>query len=85
MEAANREVAEVAITHGHAALAGYIFDQRHKWRFCQSTMRELRTVIDPLEEAIRHKFIPALFGDKSPISALKIFEQVCAHNLSASL
>ena len=64
-------LAEVAITHGHAALAGYIFGQRHKWRFCQSTMRELRSVIAPLEEAIRQKFIPALFIDNSPISDLE--------------
>jgi hypothetical protein len=65
------KLAEVASTHGHAALAGYVFGQRHKWRFSQSTMRELAVAIAPLEEVLRNKFIPALFGDKTPISDLE--------------
>ena len=65
------KLAEVASTHGHAALAGYVFGQRRKWRFSQSTMRELAVAIAPLEEVLRNKFIPALVGDKAPISDLE--------------
>ena len=34
-------------------------------------MRELAAAIAPLEEVLRNKFIPALFGDKAPISDLE--------------
>ena len=37
----------------------------------QSTKPELAVAIAPLKEVLRSKFIPALFGDKEPISDLE--------------
>ena len=53
----------IAETQPHAAYAGFTHGLRHKWTYTQRTMPLLKRFLEPLEKAIREKFIPALFGN----------------------
>ena len=58
-------LAEIAKTQPHAAHAGFVHGVRGKWSFAQRTMQKVSELLQPLEDAIHLKFLPALFGDKS--------------------
>jgi hypothetical protein len=61
------DLAIIAETQPHAAYAGFTHGLRHKWTYTERTMPNLKKFLDPLEKAIRQKFLPALFGS-SPLS-----------------
>jgi hypothetical protein len=62
-------LAEIARTQPHAAHAAFTHGLSGKWKFSQRTMPELREHLQPLEDAIRLKFLPKLFGkEQLPIT-----------------
>jgi len=58
----------IARTQPHAAHAGFVHGVRGKWSFCQRVMSQVADLMQPLEDVIRNKFIPALIGDDVHIS-----------------
>ena len=53
----------VAKVQPHAAHALLIHGLRHRWTYIQRCMGDVQGAFDALEDALRLKFIPALFGD----------------------
>ena len=51
---------DVAATQRHAAFAAYVFGLRHRWTFIQSTMPMAGDHMQPLQDSIRGKLIPAV-------------------------
>ena len=62
-------LAVIARSQPHAAHAALTQGLSGKWKFSQRTMPELREYLQPLEDAIRLKFLPKLFGkEQLPIT-----------------
>ena len=55
-------LAEIARTQPQAAHAAFTYGLRNRWSFGQRTLRTLGAHLQPLEDAIRLKFLPKLFG-----------------------
>ena len=53
-------LADVAATQPHAAYAAYVFGLRHRWTFIQRTMPTAGDHMQPLQDSIRGKLIPAV-------------------------
>ena len=53
-------LANIAATQPHAAYAAFIFGLRHRWSFIQHTMPTTSAHMQPLQDAIRGRLIPAL-------------------------
>ena len=64
-------LAEIAQTQPHAAYAAFTKGVQGRWKFCQRTMASAGSFMQPLEEAIRKKFLPALFNSSDPISEVE--------------
>ena len=60
-------LAEIAMTQPHAA---FVFGIRNKWSYSQRTMKGVEKFMQPLEDATRTKFLPALLGIATPISEI---------------
>lgn len=58
----------IAQTQPHAAYAAYIHGFQSKWTYLSRTMSQLPSYMQPLEDVIREKFIPGIFGSTLPIS-----------------
>ena len=56
------DLAEIAHTQPHAAYTAYTHGIASKWLFTAKTIPDVDHLFTPLEEAIRHKLIPALTG-----------------------
>jgi hypothetical protein len=59
---------DIAKTQPHAAHAAFVHGVRNKWYYCQRTMRQVGTLMQPIETIIRQKFLPTLFGNTMTIS-----------------
>jgi hypothetical protein len=55
-------LAEFARTQPHAAHSAFTRSLKHKWTFTQRTMPGAEEFLQPLEDAIREKFLPSMFG-----------------------
>ena len=57
-------LSEIAITQPQAAYAAYTHDFKSKWTYLAWTTLcfYIETLLAPLEEVIRHKFLPAITG-----------------------
>ena len=55
-----RELAQIAQTEPHAAYTAFTFGLKHKWTYLARTVPDISDLMKPLEESIRHEFIPAL-------------------------
>jgi len=60
-------VASIAITQPHVAYAAYIRGLSSKWWYLARTLPGIADLYQPLEQAIRLKFLPSLTG-QSPFS-----------------
>ena len=61
-------LAQFAKTQPHAALWGFKSVLRNEWKFGMRMERSLSQLLEPLEEAIRDVFLPALFGSDIAMS-----------------
>ena len=57
--------AEFAKLQPHAAHSAFTRSLKHKWTFTQRTMLAAGEFLQPLEDAIREKFLPSMFGPDS--------------------
>ena len=53
-------LSEIAKAEPHAAYSAFIFGIQHRWNFLMRTVPHISNWLDPLEQTIRHKLIPAL-------------------------
>ena len=58
-------MSDIARTEPHAAYLGFIHGLKNKWMFTMRTVPCLPHIFSPLEDIIRHRFIPSLTGRKS--------------------
>ena len=56
------ELAQIAMTEPHAAYTNFTFSTKLKWNYAMRTLKGIEKYLQPLENAIRNKFIPALLG-----------------------
>ena len=55
-------LSQIADASPHAAHAAFVHGLRHRWLFLQRTIPGISSLFQPLEDTIRHKYIPALLG-----------------------
>ena len=55
-------LSQVALSHPHAAFAAYIHGQASKWSYISRTIPGIGHLLEPLEQVIQEKFIPAITG-----------------------
>ena len=65
-----QSLAEIAATQPHAAYAAYTHYTMNKWNFLMRTIPGITDLLQPLEDAITTKLLPALTG-RSAISSLE--------------
>ena len=56
------KLAQIANTQPHAAYSDFTHGLASKWNYFFRTISNIAHLLQPLEDAIRHKFIPALTG-----------------------
>ena len=56
------ELSSIAITQPHAAFCAFTHGVMNKWRYLFRTTGEIADSLEPLEEAIRYKFVRAVTG-----------------------
>jgi len=56
------ELSKIAQEEPQAALSGYTKVMCHRWTFIQRTIENVEKLFQPLEDTIRHKFIPSIVG-----------------------
>lgn len=64
-------LAKIAATQPHAAHAAFTFGLRSRWVFLQRTMVTAPDIMQPMEDAIHHEFLPALLGIYTGISVVQ--------------
>jgi hypothetical protein len=55
-------LSEIAITEPHAAYSVFVHQLQHSWQFTLRTISGLSDAFQPIEDAIRNIFLPALLG-----------------------
>ena len=55
----------IAVTQPHAAYAAFTHGLKHKWTYLIRTIPNIDDQLQPLEDVIRHKFIPSLTGQSA--------------------
>ena len=58
-------LSSIAVTQPHAAYAAFTHGLKHKWTYLIRTIPDISVLIQPLEDAIRHKFLPSLTGQNA--------------------
>ena len=58
-------LSQAALSHPHAAFAAYIHGQASKWTYISRTIPGIGHLLEPLEQVIQEKFIPAITGRPS--------------------
>ena len=56
------QLALIAKTEPHAAYTNFTFSTKLKWNYALRTIPEIKEHLDPLEDTIHHKLIPAIIG-----------------------
>ena len=56
----------IARSHPQAAYSAFVLGLRGKWFYLARTIPGVGPLLQPLESALRHKFIPALTGQSAP-------------------
>ena len=57
-------LAKIARRHPQSAYAGLGVSLQSEWQYLQRTVPGVGTLMGPIEEALREKFFPSLFGGK---------------------
>lgn len=55
-------LSEIGRIDPHSAYTAFVFGLKHKWTYLMRTIPDMSTFLEPLEIAIKTKFIPAIFG-----------------------
>ena len=55
-------LSSIALTQPHAAYAAFTHGLKHKWTYLIRTIPDVESLLQPLKEAIRHKFLSSLTG-----------------------
>ena len=55
-------LAKIARWHPQSAYAGLVMSLQSDWQYLQMTVPGVGTLMGPIEEALREKFPPSLFG-----------------------
>jgi hypothetical protein len=63
-----RKLARVAVKYPQTAYAGFSKSLQMEWQYLQRVVPESTQYFAPLEKAIREDFLPALLGEKGPVS-----------------
>ena len=58
-------MSSIAITQPHAAYAAFTHGLKHKWTYLIRTIPDIESLLWPLEDAVRHKFLPSLTGQSA--------------------
>ena len=58
-------LSSIAITQPHAAYAAFTHGLKHKWTYLTRTIPNINDQLQPLEDVIRHKFLPSLTGQNA--------------------
>ena len=58
-------LSSIAVTQPHAAYAAFTHGLKHKWTYLIRTIPNIDDQLQPLEDVIRHKFIPSLTGQSA--------------------
>ena len=58
------QISEIAVAEPHAAYYGYMNSLSRRWQFLLRTTKNSSETLQPLEDAIKDVFIPALVGRK---------------------
>ena len=58
-------LADIAASQPHAAYAALNFSIKHRWSFLVRTTKDILALLQPVEDAIRHKVLPALTGKQA--------------------
>ena len=53
-------LSDIAKTEPHAAYAAYTYGLQHRWNYVMRTIPDINPLLEPLENAIKYIFIPAL-------------------------
>ena len=73
-----RALSKIARRHPQSAYAGLGMSLRLEWQYLQRTVPKVGTLMGPIEEALREKFLPTLFGGEE-IDAN--FLQILGHSI----
>ena len=65
-------LAKIAQRQPHSAYAGLGMSLQSEWQYLQRTVPGVGTLMGPIEEALREKFPPSLFGGEEIDAALAI-------------
>ena len=60
------QLSSFASSQPHAAYSAFTHGLTSKWTYLARTTHDIDNLLKPLEEAIRHKFLPALAGQSTP-------------------
>ena len=66
------ELSKIATSEPHAAYYGYINSVSRRWQYTLRTIPEIAELLQPLEDAIKDVFIPALLGRNSVTSTERL-------------
>ena len=58
-----RVLFKISRQHSQSAYAGLVMSLQLKWQYLQRIVPGVGTLMGPIEEALRYKFFPALFGE----------------------
>ena len=64
-------LSQVALSHPHAAFAAYIHGQASKWTYISRTIPGIGHLLEPLEQVIQEKFIPAITTGRPSCSKIE--------------
>ena len=56
---------DIAKTHPQAAYCAFTYSFRHKFNYIMSTIPDIKHLLQPVEDVIRHKFIPTLCDNRA--------------------
>ena len=73
-----RVLAKIAQRHPQLAYAGLGMSLQSEWQYLQRTVPGVGTLMGPIEEALREKFFPSLFGGEDITSD---FRKILGHSV----
>ena len=56
---------DIAKTHPHSAYCAFTYSFRHKFNYIMRTIPDIKHILQPIEDVIRHKFIPTLCDNRA--------------------
>jgi hypothetical protein len=70
----------IAQTSPQAAHSAFVHGMKHKWSFLQKTMPQISEKLQPLEDVIRQRFIPALLGGQQINDSMRTLMSLSGKN-----